>query len=103
MQKFRERLLASSRERGSRVLLALDVSGPLSLRVARARKVLEQTKESIAAVKVNFHLLLPFGLSGIRDLIDLCKGEGLPLIADWKLNDIGAPTRAGRDSLLAAR
>src|SRR5436309_14760861 len=89
MQTFRERVLASSRGRGSSVVLALDVSGPFGQRVARARKVLEQTKESIAAVKVNFHLLLPFGLTGIRDLIDVCKGVGLPLIADMRPNDIG--------------
>ena len=103
MQTFRERVLASSRERGSRVVLALDVSGPFGQRVARARKVLEQTKESIAAVKVNFHLLLPFGLTGIRDLIDLCKGEGLPLIADMKLNDIGSTNLEVIESLLASR
>ena len=103
MQTFRERVLASSRERGSRVVLALDVSGPFGQRVARAMKVLQQTKESIAAVKVNFHLLLPFGLTGIRNLIDLCKGEGLPLIADMKLNDIGSTNLEVIESLLASR
>src|SRR2546427_65357 len=41
MQTFRERVLASSRERGSRVVLALDVSGPFGQRVARATRVLE--------------------------------------------------------------
>src|SRR5712692_4780291 len=103
MQTFRERVLASSRERGSRVVLALDVSGPFGQRVARAMKVLEQTKESIAAVKVNFHLLLPFGLTGIRNLIDLCECVGLSLIADIKLNVIGATNLEMIESLLAAR
>src|SRR5438445_4380801 len=103
MQTFRERVLASSKKRGSRVVLALDVSGPFGQRVARAMKVLEQTKESIAGVKVNFHLLLPFGLAGIRNLIDHCKGEGLPLIADMKLNDIGSTNLEVIESLLASR
>ena len=102
MQTFRERVLASSRERGSRVVLALDISGPFGQRVARATKVLELTKGSIAAVKVNFHLLLPFGLTGIRSLIDLCKGEGLPLVADMKLNDIGSTNLEVIESLLAS-
>ena len=102
MQTFRERVLASSKKRGSRVVLALDVSGPFGQRVARATRVLELTKESIAAVKVNFHLLLPFGLTGIRSLIELCKGEGLPLIADMKLNDIGSTNLEVIESLLAS-
>ncbi len=102
MQTFRERILASSKKRRSRVVLALDVTGPFSQRVARARKVLYLTKDSLAAVKVNFHLLLPFGLKGIRRIIEFCQVEGLPMIADMKLNDIGSTNLDAIESLLAS-
>lgn len=85
----------------SRVVLALDFSGPYESRLALAEKALEATKHRIAAVKVNQHLLLPFGLEGLRGLIDACKREGLPLIADLKLNDIESSNLNVVDSLLA--
>jgi orotidine-5'-phosphate decarboxylase len=52
--------------------------------------VLEATKDYVAAVKINFQLLLPFGLDGLSDLIGYCAESGLPLIADIKLNDISS-------------
>ena len=102
MQTFRERVLASAKKRESRVVLALDISGPLAQRVARAKKVLSLTKDSLAAVKVNFHLLLPFGLKGISGIIEFCKSEGLPMIADMKLNDIGSTNLDVIESLFAS-
>lgn len=98
---FRERMLQSAKKNGSRVVLALDFSGPYDTRLRRAVKVLAATKESVAAVKVNHHLLLPYGLQGIRRLIEVCKHERLPLIADLKLNDIESTNLNAVDSLLA--
>ncbi len=85
---FRERIIAASRKNGSRVVLALDFNDPLPARLAKALPLLQRVKGSVAAVKVNHHLLLPFGLEGIRDVVALCQREGLPLIADLKMNDI---------------
>ena len=102
MKTFIEKILAASRKRRSRVVLALDVSGPFDQRLARAKKLLNLTKDSLAAVKVNFHLLLPFGLTGIRKIIELCKAEGLPMIADMKLNDIGSTNLDVIESLFAS-
>lgn len=99
--KFRERMLRSAKKNDSRVVLALDFSDPYDARLARAERVLSATKGAVAAVKVNHHLLLPYGLSGIRGVIDACKGEGLPLIADLKLNDIESTNLNVVDSLLA--
>ncbi|MDV3277838.1 MAG: orotidine 5'-phosphate decarboxylase [Nitrososphaerales archaeon] len=70
------------------MVLALDFTDPFSTRLARARSVLDEVKGSVAAVKVNHHLLLPFGLEGLRDVIAACKQEELPLIADLKMNDV---------------
>ncbi len=98
---FREKMSQSASARGSRVVLALDFSGPYEGRVERAEKVLAATKGAVAAVKVNHHLLLPFGLRGISGVIDACKREGLPLIADLKVNDIESTNMNIADSLLA--
>ena len=99
--KFRERMLESAKRSGSRLVLALDFSDPYEKRVQRASGVLEATKKSVAAVKVNHHLLLPFGLRGIEGIIRTCKEERLPLIADLKVNDIESTNINIVDSLLA--
>jgi len=87
---FRERIEASARARESRVVLALDFSDPYDVRLDRAARVLNLTMGEIAAVKINHHLLLPYGLRGLGEIIGACRSEGLPLIADLKVNDIEA-------------
>lgn len=81
-------MLSSAADRKSRIILALDLSGSYETRLTRAEEVLNATKHGIAAVKVNQHLLLPFGLRGLRRIISLSRKERLPLIADLKINDI---------------
>jgi orotidine-5'-phosphate decarboxylase len=85
---FREKMLRSAKVKDTRLVLALDFSDPYAQRLPKARMVLDATKSSVAAVKMNHHLLLPFGLSGVKPLVETCKVEGLPLIADLKMNDI---------------
>ena len=98
---FRERMLTSARKRGSRVVLALDLWGPYGTRLGRASAVLGATKGGIAAVKLNHHLLLPFGLEGLREVVATCRKESLPLIADLKLNDIEATNLNAVESLFS--
>lgn len=88
MTGFNERIVRSSRRSGSRLVLALDVSDIHERRLHHAEKVLASVKDEVAAVKLNHHLLLPFGLEGVRGIIGTCHDAGLPLIADLKLNDI---------------
>jgi orotidine-5'-phosphate decarboxylase len=97
---FKESMLRSAARNKSKVVLALDFSGSYDRRLGRAEEVLEATKHGIAAVKVNHHLLLPFGLQGIQGVISLCRKEGLPLIADLKINDIESTNLNIVDSLL---
>ena len=97
---FRERMRASALARNTKIVLALDFSGSYDVRLKKARAVLAATKAEIAAVKVNHHLLLPFGLRGLSDIIDTCRGQGLPLIADLKINDIESTNLNIVDSLL---
>ena len=101
MKGFNERMLASAKERRSRLVLALDIAGPFSDRIRRAEKVLDATKDAVAAVKLNQHLLLPFGLEGVKGIISQCRAAGLPTIADLKLNDIEATNLNALDSLLS--
>jgi orotidine-5'-phosphate decarboxylase len=101
MTRFNERMLRSADEKRSRVVLALDFSEPFDRRLARAEHVLDATKRNVAAVKINHHLILPYGLQGLRRLVDTCRGEGLPLIADLKMNDIESTNLNIVDSLFA--
>lgn len=101
MTPFNERMLLSAKERGSRLVLALDVRGPIEGRLDRAEAILEQTKEHIAAVKLNQHLLLPHGLKGVKGIVDGCTRERLPLIADLKMNDIESTNLDALESLVS--
>jgi len=83
-------LESNSRKSGSRIILAADVGGPLETRLERAASLVSAVKERVVAVKVNWHLLLPYGVLGLRGFVERCGEAGLPVIADMKLNDIGA-------------
>ncbi len=94
-------MLESSKRRSSRVVLALDFADSYDARLSRAAEVLEATRSEVAAVKMNHHLLLPYGLQGVMGLIEACKRAQLPLIADLKVNDIESTNVNIADSLLA--
>jgi orotidine-5'-phosphate decarboxylase len=83
-------LESNSRKSGSRIILAADVTGPYESRVERASELVSLLKDRVVGVKVNWHLLLPYGVMGLRKLATRCGDAGLPLIADMKLNDIGS-------------
>ncbi len=102
MTPFKERMLQSAREKQSRLVLALDIAGPIETRLARARVLLDQTKQEVAAVKLNQHLLLPYGLRGVEGLVADCKKTRLPIIADLKLNDIESTNLDALESLISS-
>jgi orotidine-5'-phosphate decarboxylase len=94
-------LESNSRRSGSRIILAADMGGPYGSRVGRAASIVTLLRERIVAVKVNWHLLLPHGVLGMRELIVRCADAGLPLIADMKLNDIGATNVEAAETLFS--
>ncbi|MDG6989330.1 MAG: orotidine 5'-phosphate decarboxylase [Nitrososphaerota archaeon] len=98
---FKGRILDSASRRRSRLVLALDFAGSYDARLAKAEHVLGLVKEHVAAVKVNHHLLLPYGLDGLGRIVDVCRAGGIPLVADLKMNDIEATNLNMFDSLLA--
>jgi orotidine-5'-phosphate decarboxylase len=94
-------LESNSRSSGSRIILAVDVLGPREQRLEKATSMVSSLKGRIVAVKVNWHLLLPYGVMGLRDLVEVCASQGLPLIADMKLNDIGATNADAAETLFS--
>ncbi len=94
-------LESNARNSGSRIILAADVGGPFAGRLERASSVIGALSERVVAVKVNWHLLLPFGVLGLREFAGQCRDAGLPLIADMKLNDIGATNVEAADTLFS--
>lgn len=86
--RFGDLLKLSSKRSGSRIVLALDVSGPLANRADRAEALIREIGDSVAGVKINFQLLLPRGVEGLSRLTALCSRKQIPVIADIKLNDI---------------
>jgi orotidine-5'-phosphate decarboxylase len=85
---FGERIRSSSERHDSRIILALDLTGDPLTRADRAASTIGLLGDHIAAVKLNFHVLLPAGLQGIVKVASACTAKSLPLIADIKLNDI---------------
>jgi orotidine-5'-phosphate decarboxylase len=98
---FSEDLLTASKKHSSRVILGLDVTGPPETRVERAAELLAQLGDEIAGVKIHWHLILPNGLKGIAEVVQLSAAKGLPIIADFKLNDIESTNLEAVDLLFA--
>jgi len=94
-------LESNSRKSGSRIILAADVVGPFETRLERAASLVSAVRERVVAVKVNWHLLLPYGVLGLRGLVERCGDAGLPVIADMKLNDIGATNVEAAETLFS--
>jgi orotidine-5'-phosphate decarboxylase len=99
---FKERILRSSLIKRSRIVLAIDVNdGPPRELTYRATDLIEQTRQSICAVKFGRQTILCVGPERTKELLRKIHGNGLPTIIDDKLNDIdetnAAITRAYRN------
>ncbi|HEW89804.1 MAG TPA: orotidine 5'-phosphate decarboxylase, partial [Candidatus Bathyarchaeota archaeon] len=87
---FRDAMLKAKEGRGSPIVLALDLPPDRPSKLMRkASRLLEALSPFICALKLNFHLILPLGLSGVKPLLDRAHEEELICIADPKLSDIG--------------
>lgn len=86
----------SLREQHSNLVLALDLppDEPRYL-LSQSMKTLKKASPHICAVKINHHLVLPLGLfDGVQKMIRFAHDQGLPIIMDCKINDIGSTNRA---------
>lgn len=111
---FKAKMEDAARSKNSRIILALDFpyEAPKNRHevLAKAQKILEAVHPFICAVKMNHHLILPLGaFDGVQQLVKQIQSDGLPIIMDAKVNDIGATNRviaqyyfaAGFDALIA--
>ena len=98
-------------KRDSNLILALDISLDKPRRLlSQSMKVLKKVHPHLCAVKINHHLVLPLGLfNGVQKVIQFAHDQGLPIIMDCKINDIGSTNRviaehyykAGFDAVIA--
>jgi orotidine-5'-phosphate decarboxylase len=82
-------------ERHSNLILALDLHlEEPNLLLSQSLNILEKTSSFVCAVKINHHLVLPLGLfNGVQEITHYAHDNGLPIIMDCKINDVGSTNR----------
>ncbi|MEM2849433.1 MAG: orotidine 5'-phosphate decarboxylase / HUMPS family protein, partial [Candidatus Bathyarchaeia archaeon] len=85
----------SSRERKSRVVLALDIPEFSKEKLyEKTLWVMMETSENVCSFKIGIPTILILGLqNGISKLIEKSHEMGLPVIVDCKLSDVGHVNR----------
>ncbi|MCX8188150.1 MAG: orotidine 5'-phosphate decarboxylase [Nitrososphaeria archaeon] len=88
---FPERIKKASIEKGSRIVLGLDLKPdqPENL-LTKALEILDKVKDDVCGIKVNLHLIIPLGFRELKAIVDRAHNFGLISIADLKLNDISS-------------
>jgi orotidine-5'-phosphate decarboxylase len=87
MTPFQKRITRSSKLKKSRIVLSLDPTPRPELKKFVMNSI-NQLQRHICAIKLNFHLILPFSKVDLTEINDLAHKYGLESIADIKLNDI---------------
>jgi orotidine-5'-phosphate decarboxylase len=72
--------------KGSRIILALDLTDKTNLR--SALEAISSLERYICAIKMNFHLILPLSCHELSEINRQVHSYGLQSVADIKLNDI---------------
>ncbi|RLI45585.1 orotidine 5'-phosphate decarboxylase [Candidatus Bathyarchaeota archaeon] len=93
---FQPEMDRSAKKRNSNIVLALDLppDKPNHL-LSRSIETLEMVHTYLCAVKVNRQLVLPLGLyDGVQQIVKWTHDQGLPIIMDCKINDVGHTNRA---------
>lgn len=85
---YRERIASASKDHKSFIILALDLDSQHS-NFKYIEKLLKSLYPFLCAIKINFHLILPFAKKDIQRINKVIHSHGLLSIADIKLNDIG--------------
>lgn len=98
---FQQLLDSASTRTKSNAILALDLDyrKDISAILSEALRILDETRDFICGVKVNFHLLSPLSLGQMTELNQRIASYGIPSIADIKLNDIDNTNRVATEYL----
>ena len=84
---YRDRIKEISAVNNSSIILALDLETRYQT-LKYIKELVENLHPFLCAVKINFHLILPFGKKEIQHINKVIHTFGLLSIADIKLNDI---------------
>ena len=85
---YGERIARASSNHKSFIILALDLDSRHS-NLKYIEKLVKNLYPFLCAIKINFHLILPFAKKDIQSINRVIHSHGLLSIADIKLNDIG--------------
>lgn len=81
------RIKQTADDKNSRVILAIDFLPGNNIH-EKIKDIVQKLYFGICAVKINFHLLIPFSLCEMKGINDYIHSFGIQTIADIKLNDI---------------
>ncbi|MGH9972518.1 MAG: orotidine 5'-phosphate decarboxylase / HUMPS family protein, partial [Nitrososphaeraceae archaeon] len=84
---YRERIVQISNANKSFIILALDLEARYQ-NLKYIEKMIRNLYPFLCAIKINFHLLLPFNKRKIENMNKIIHSYGLLSIADIKLNDV---------------
>ncbi len=89
-RSYKDWISEASKERGTRIVLALDMDGenPKAL-LNQSETLLRHTQRNLCAVKLGRQTVLNLGVAGTKLLTDKVHDENIPCIIDDKINDIG--------------
>ena len=87
VSSYRDRIAHISMDNKSFIILALDLE-PRYHNLKYIENLISNIYPFLCAIKINFHLILPFGKKGIAKINGVIHSYGLLSIADIKLNDI---------------
>ncbi len=107
VSSYRDRIANISTDNKSFIILALDLK-PRYHNLKYIENLISNIYPFLCAIKINFHLILPFGKKDIANINRLIHSYGLLSIADIKLNDISSTNQvtlrylhsAGFDSVI---
>jgi orotidine-5'-phosphate decarboxylase len=87
VSSYRDRIAHISTDNKSFIILALDLE-PRYHNLKYIENLISNIYPFLCAIKINFHLILPFGKKDIANINRVIHSYGLLSIADIKLNDI---------------
>jgi len=85
---FADRIDATKKEKSSSIVLAVDPTCEAENLFDYVSHIISQLHDYVCAIKLNFHVILPFSKIELKKITQIAHDFNLQVIADLKLNDI---------------
>ena len=85
---FADRIDATKKEKSSSIVLAVDPTCEAENLFDYVSHIISQLHDYVCAIKLNFHVILPFSKIELKKITQIAHESNLQIIADLKLNDI---------------